>query len=383
MSTHLKLSDVCEITMGQAPSGNTYNDKGEGLPLIAGAGDFGDTHPKVKKFTTEASKVCNDRDIVLGIRATIGEKVIADGRYCLGRGVAGLRAGPQLNERYLWHWLTHINPILISKARGATFLQVNRADIAELPIRLPPIAEQRRIAAILDKADTLRTKRREALAQLDRLAQSIFVEMFGDPVTNPKGWPKHSLRELASRIQIGPFGSQLHEEDYIEGGTPLVNPTHIQQGRIKPDMSLTVPDGKYAQLEQYHLSKGDLILGRRGEMGRCAVVSDREQGWLCGTGSLFVRPNYSLLSSEYLKATISSPQMRRYMENVSQGVTMANLNKEIVGALPIMLPPKELQELYFNRISSAIEVMNRFRLTETVQQELFLSLQHRAFRGEL
>ena len=101
------LGDVADVVMGQAPSGESYNHEGEGWPLIAGAGDFGESVPVAKKFTTAPSKLCSDGDIVLGIRASIGEKVLADGQYCLGRGVAGLRAKRNLDQRYLWHWLTH------------------------------------------------------------------------------------------------------------------------------------------------------------------------------------------------------------------------------------------------------------------------------------
>ena len=116
-------------------------------------------------------------------------KVISDTEYCLGRGVAGLRPSSLLDSRYLWHWLDEVGPELKSKGRGATFLQVNRKDIKELQIPLPPLAEQKRIAGILDAADALRAKRRESLAQLEALLQSTFLTLFGDPVENPMGWP--------------------------------------------------------------------------------------------------------------------------------------------------------------------------------------------------
>jgi type I restriction enzyme S subunit len=107
--------------MGQAPDGDAYNDDGYGWPLIAGAGDFGENHPSPKKFTKEASMLSKPGDIVLGIRATIGEKVISDGEYCVGRGVAGIRAKHELDTRFLWHWLSHIKLQLAAKGKGATF----------------------------------------------------------------------------------------------------------------------------------------------------------------------------------------------------------------------------------------------------------------------
>lgn len=292
----------------------------------------------------------------------------------------------RVNKRYLYWWFAseRIQALLRSfgqKTTNISNLNIDRCLQLELP--LPEIAEQRRLAAILDKADAVRTKRREALAQLDRLAQSIFLEMFGDPITNPNKWPKLALANISLRIQIGPFGSQLHEGDYIEGGIPLVNPTHIRQGRIEPNLNLTVPEDKYRALEQYHLAEGDLILGRRGEMGRCAVVSAKEHGWLCGTGSLFVRPNTTASLPAFLSAVISSQSMRKHLENLAQGVTMANLNKNIVGALLIALPPLELQRTYSARIGDVGKLAGLQRMTQSVEQQLFNSLQYRAFRGEL
>ena len=171
MTVLRRLASVCDLTMGQAPAGDSYNTDGLGLPLIAGAGDFGETYPAAKKFTTAPGKLCAPGDIILGIRASIGEKVLADREYCLGRGVAGLRARRGLDDRYLWHWLTGIVPILAAKSKGATFKQVNREDIGELTLELPSLGEQRRIAEVLDRAEALRAKRRAALAQVDTLTQ--------------------------------------------------------------------------------------------------------------------------------------------------------------------------------------------------------------------
>ena len=273
---------------------------------------------------------------------------------------------------------------LIGMAHGGVGLQhVTKGMVEGLEIPVPPLPEQRRIAAILDQADALRAKRREALAQLDSLTQSIFIEMFGDPVSNPKNWSVKPLSECSERIQIGPFGTQLHEEDYIDGGIPLINPTHLRGGVISPDSSLTVSPEKYRELSNYYLLAGDLIMGRRGEMGRCAVITNREQGWLCGTGSLFVRPKTDVLSPTYLGLVISSPSMRRFLENVAQGVTMANLNKTIVGSLPIAIPPIAMQQAFVSQLNATQSIKNHSLNSLAELDTLFASLQHRAFRGEL
>lgn len=267
--------------------------------------------------------------------------------------------------------------------KGATRQRISRTNLEQIPIPLPPLPEQRRIAAILDQADLLRAKRRRALVQLHSLTQAIFIEIFGDPIHNSKGWRIAPLRSSAERIQIGPFGSQLHEEDYINDGIPLINPTHIKNAKICPDPSLSISEEKYNQLSQYHLAAGDLVLGRRGEMGRCAVVTTQEHGWLCGTGSLFIRPKADTISSTYLSFVISSASMRRHLENVAQGVTMANLNKDIVGSLSIPVPPMELQREFISQLAVVEGLQNNQHCSLADLNSLFSSLQNRAFRGKL
>ena len=131
--------------------------------------------------------------------------------------------------------------------------------------------------------------------------------MFGDPVDNPHGFRKVVLSELAE-IRIGPFGSLLHKEDYIEGGHPLLNPSHIVDGKVAPDSKLTISDKKYDELEAYHLHTGDVVMGRRGEMGRCAVVPS--EGFLCGTGSLLIRTKGEV-TADYIQKTISFPSFTK------------------------------------------------------------------------
>ena len=182
------LSSVCDISMGQAPKGDSYNSTRSGYPLIAGAGDFGELTPAPKQYTDAPTKLSRPGDLILCIRATIGDRNWSDKEYCLGRGVAGLRAkAAALSQAYLGHWLDHAAPVIRARGRGATFLQVSKGDIASLQISLPALSEQKRIAGILDAADALRAKRREALAQLDTLLQSTFLDMFGDPRHQPQG----------------------------------------------------------------------------------------------------------------------------------------------------------------------------------------------------
>jgi len=166
--------------------------------------------------------------------------------------------------------------------------------------------------------------------------------MFGDPVRNDKGWPLAPLASLAE-IKIGPFGSLLHKEDYVHGGHALVNPSHIIEGQIVTDDDLTVSEAKYAEMEAYHLHTGDIVLGRRGEMGRCAVVYN--DGLLCGTGSLIIRPASEMLPY-FLQKIISYPTFKEAIEDMAVGVTMMNLNVPIVSNFMIPMLPLDEQSAY-------------------------------------
>jgi type I restriction enzyme S subunit len=158
------------------------------------------------------------------------------------------------------------------------------------------------------------------------------------PFGLPPGWVWCRLGEAILEVQTGPFGSTLHKSDYVEKGIPVVNPANIQDGTIVALPQMTVSVETRQRLRRYVLQKGDIVMGRRGEMGRCALVSEREEGWLCGSGS-FVLKTSSEISHEYLVRLIRSPMSRAYLSGGSVGTTMSNLNHGILNKMVIALPP--------------------------------------------
>ena len=164
--------------------------------------------------------------------------------------------------------------------------------------------------------------------------------MFGDPIDEQSKWPRKPIKDFCE-LRIGPFGSALHKQDYIVGGHPLVNPSHIVDGCIVPSDELTISDEKYGEMDAYHLALGDVVLGRRGEIGRCAVVCD--EGYLCGTGSMIVRPGQEC-RSDYLQRVLSFPSFKDALERNAVGQTMKNLNAKIVGNAVVALPAMQAQQ---------------------------------------
>jgi type I restriction enzyme S subunit len=386
MAVH-RLDEVCKVVMGQAPSGEAYNSDGRGWPLIAGAGDFGETAPQAKKFTSEASKLSRDGDIVLGIRASIGEKVVADGEYCLGRGVAGLRALDTLDSRFLWHWLTHSAPRLAAKAKGATFKQVNREDIGELEIDLPPLAEQRRIAEVLDRAEALRAKRRAALAELDSLTQSLFLDLFGDPGTT-KGWAMTDIAGVANSvtgsIRTGPFGSQLLHSEFTDDGIAVLGIDNAVANEFRWSERRFISESKYRQLKRYTVHPGDVLITIMGTCGRCAVVPDDiplaiNTKHLCCITLELTKCLPIFLHAYFLQHPIA----QKYLNQTAKGAIMSGLNMGLIKGMPVPLPPISLQREFARRVQAVEKLKTAQRASLAELDALFASLQHRAFRGEL
>lgn len=231
---------------------------------------------------------------------------------------------------------------------GSLSPTINWRDLAKLEFQIPSLDEQASLSSVLWAMNRLKMAYTDLLQQADALVQSQFVEMFGDPVINEKGWKLVPLSEIAE-IRIGPFGSLLHKEDYVQGGHPLINPSHIVDGLIQPDEDLSLSDEKYNELAPYQLRINDVVLGRRGEMGRCAVV--HEEGYFCGTGSLIIRPNKAV-APYFLQKIISYPSLRREIEGVAVGVTMQNLNVPIVSNFKIPLLPCNMQERYLQLVEN-------------------------------
>lgn len=174
----------------------------------------------------------------------------------------------------------------------------------------------------------------------------------------PPHWEPLKCSEILDELQTGPFGSSLHKSDYVVGGTPVINPASLQNERIVPLEKMAVGRSTLERLASFKLRLGDIVMARRGEMGRCALVTDVETGWLCGTGSLILRPS-KLLYAPFLVLLIGSPFSRDYLGGSAVGATMQNLNQSILLNLPFGLPPLAEQHRIVAKVDELMALCNR------------------------
>ena len=343
----IKLGDVATYINGYAFK---PEDRGEvGLPIIRiqdltgnayDLGFYNGDYPKRIEI--------NDGDVLISWSASLGVYVWNRGRALLNQHIFKVQFDKvNIDKSYFVYAVRQNLAEMAMKTHGATMKHIVKKDFEETLIPYPSLKKQIEIGTNLDKIANIIVARKQQLELLDELVKARFVEMFGDPVHNPYGWNKTELKELAD-LKIGPFGSLLHKEDYIEGGHALVNPSHIVDGRIIIDSKLTVSEDKYEELSAYHLKVGDVVMGRRGEMGRCAVVE--EEGLLCGTGSLLIRPK-GKVTADYIQKIISYPTFKKTIDDMAVGQTMPNLNVPIVSGFRIITPPIEVQNSYYDFVA--------------------------------
>lgn len=286
-----------------------------------------------------------------------------------------------LSSSYLFHWVKTEQFIadMVRKATGASYPAVSDKIILESTIAAPPLPEQRRIAAILDQADALRAKRREALTQLDSLTQSIFIEMFGDPVGNPNGWETQSLQGLCDAINDCPHTTP----DWTDSGPICLRTSNLTVGGWNwTDTRFVSEPAFHERSKRGYLTAGDIVLSREGTVGIAAIVQEGMQ--LCmGQRLVQLRPNSKILAAHYLLRHLLYVLAPLHISQMMVGSTSQHLNVKELRALRIPLPPIVLQNEFSTRIQSVESLKATHRATLQELDRLFSSLQYRAFRGEL
>lgn len=380
------VEDVCQIIMGQAPKGDSYNIRGDGTALIAGAADLGAVTPAPKKHTTTPTKVGKKGDIILCVRATIGDLNWADCEYCYGRGVAGLKAYDNVVPEFLWYWLSACKDHLFSLGRGATFKQISKQDVSSLPIPLPPLPEQRRIVArikeCMERVDEIERLRVGAVGDAYSLESAVFADFIESLDDGSIG--ETTLGDVVIDCKYGTSKKANNQEQ----GVPVLRMGNIQNGRL--DLS----DIKFVSLPakeraKYLLEDGDILINRTNSLelvGKSAVFEKRPGDWVYASYLVRVRVDRKRALPEYVTAVINSRIGRDFVyQTARRAIGMVNINAKEMQRFPLPLPALQTQE-------QLVEQMQQVRpLAEEVNQvlgedgyaHLREAILHKAFAGEL
>lgn len=302
-------------------------------------------------------------------------------------GFCVVRPKPEsLDGSYLFHWVKSAEFIndMVRKATGASYPAVSDRIVLASTIPLPSLAEQRRIAAILDQADALRAKRREALALLDELQRGIFIEMFGDPAQNPKGWPLKMLGSIASKFSDGPFGSNLKSEHYVEDGIRVVRLQNIGVGKFIDDDKAFVSEEHYATIRKHECRPGDVLVGTMGDPNLRACLLPQEIPLAINKADCVqIRANAAVANPYFVCELLNHPSTELLAQELKRGQTRVRISMGSLRGLNVPVPPVALQNSFACRATELekLRALHLPALDET--SRLFQSLQNRAFRGEV
>ena len=342
------------------PSGR-YAIVDQGKELVAG-------------YTNDESRLCRARlpVIVFGDHTRCFKYV--DFPFCMGAdGVKVLRPKVEADVKYLYHYLRQVP--LTEGGYDRHFKYLKRTSVA-----LPPLPEQRRIAEILDKADALRAKRRAALAQLDTLTQSIFLDMFGDPIANPRRFPVRPMIELVDSARPISYGILMPGPDQPEG-IKYVRVVDMRDGGIELPGIRKTTEAISNAFRRSLLKPGDLLMSIRGHVGRFAVVPPELNG--ANITQDTARLAITGADPVFVRECLRTQGFQRWMDKHTKGVAVRGINLGDVKLMPIITPELSEQRRFARLARAADELKAAARAAMTKLDALCASLQHRAFRGEL
>ena len=337
----IALKDVCKINMGQSPNSSNYNDYGDGMPFFQGNADFGERYPITRVWCNTPTKIAQAEDILISVRAPIGALNYAKEECCIGRGLAAITPDRnKVSQDFIYWALKGKKAELNDKGNGSTFKAISRKILEQTMIPDINFEQQHKCAENLEKIYGIIQNRRKELLALDDLIKARFVEMFGDPVSNPKGWDMVELGELTG---IG-SSKRIFEKEYVSEGIPFYRTKEIVELSKGNSISteLYITEERFAEIkEQYGVPKaGDLLISAVGTIGIIWIV-DGKNDFYFKDGNLIRVDSSDKFDSVYMKNLLEN-LIVEYKKQMSSGTAYAALTISGLTKMKVYDVPMEL-----------------------------------------
>jgi len=388
-----RLGDLCDIQSGGTPRREERRFYGGQIPW-AKIGDLesadGLVASTAESLTDEGLAAIRGRlfppgTVLLAMYGSVGKVAVAGTAMATNQAILCIqvRKPELLSPLFLRRWLEQIQGKLVFDARGVTQQNISATLVRDLRIPLPPLAEQRHTAAVLDKADAIRRKRRESLRLLDEFLRSAFLEMFGDPVRNPKSWRTGTLGDLIE----GPENGLYRPASDYGTGTPIVRIDSFYDGEITAIEALKRVRLSEDAVAKYALQQDDILINRvnsREFLGKSAVVPTLKEPTVFESNMMRLRVDMQVVHPRYLVSLLQTPYFKRQvLRRTKDAVNQASINQDDVRSFEIRIPPLELQNRFVSLLDRVAGVRKLFEALIEQTESLFDSLAQRAFRGEL
>ncbi|WP_157208833.1 restriction endonuclease subunit S [Mariniflexile maritimum] len=376
----VELDGYIEILSGYAFDSNLFNDKGDGVPLIrirdVGKNISNTYYPGEynEKF------IVKDGDFLIGMDGDFRLSEWQGGKALLNQRVCKIwsKNRKALDDKYLLYFLPKELKLLEDTTSFATVKHLSVKKIQGIKIPLPTLETQKRIAAILDEADTLRQLNHQLIAKYDALTQSLFLDMFGDPVTNPMGWEKKKLAKFVSKLGDGIHGTPVYDEN---GTYYFVNGNNLEKGSIMVNSKTkTVTKGE-ALKHHRDLNEYTFLVSINGSIGKVAFYNNEKI--MLGKSACYFNIIPNEINKIYLYYLIDSDYFLRYATGEATGSTIKNVSLKTMRNFPVLNPPIHLQTQFAERVQLIEQQKQQAQDALQKSEQLFNSLLQRAFKGAL
>lgn len=368
------------VTPERIRSGSLY----VGLENITGEGGFNSVREVANGELASNKFVFTPSHVLYGkLRPYLSKIARPEFSGICSTDILPILPGKDIDRDYLYYFLRQPEMVQYATTRsiGANLPRLSPKQLAEFPIPLPKLEEQKRIVAILDKADAIRRKRQEAMRAIRDLIDSQFLHVFGDPVGNPMNWSSTSFNDHVTLLQYGP---RFYNEAYSEGkGVRIVRITDLDFQGLLNYAAMPLMDVSDEDRKKFVLKPGDLLLARSGAtVGKTALIDERAPE--CIAGAYFIRLRFSnAIRPLYAQMVLRSESVQKLIASRSQQSAQQNFNGPAIRALPLPVPPEDIQDVFVRFHTATIATGERMAVYASESEDLFNSLVQRAFKGEL
>lgn len=382
------LDSAAKIIAGQSPESSTYNSVGDGLPFFQGKADFQDMYPTVRMWCTSAKrKEAVPGDILISVRAPVGTVNICNQKSIIGRGLSAIRPSSILDRKFLYYYLKANEKQIDALGTGSTFKAITQDTLKKILIPLPPLNDQIRIAHLLGKVEKLIAQRKQNLQQLDNLLKSVFLEMFGDPVRNEKGWEKKLFSKLLLNIESGKSPkcetrrAELAEWGILKLGA-ITSCYYIEQENKALPIAI-----KPAVRDE--VKAGDLLFSRKNTYELVAassyVFSTRPRLLIPDLIFRLVFRDDAEVNSIYIWKLLITNSQRKAVQSLAAGAagSMPNISKSNLQKILLPIPPLEMQNNFADIVKNVESLKSRYQKSLTDLESLYGTLSQKAFKGKL
>lgn len=351
-SETLRLDQIAEVTMGQSPDSSSYNSVGKGIPFYQGKTEFTDKYiGQPSTWCTSPTRIAKENDILMSVRAPVGNVNIATEECCIGRGLSSIRPQNGFNSEFIFEALEQKKEELENKATGSTFKAINKDIVLSIQIPNTSISIQKEYSNFVKQIDKSKFLLQQILEKFELLKKSRFIELIGN-IQNPK-YPLVELNEICEFIKDGTHQTPIYTEDRVNGFKFLsskdVTSQKINWTNIKY-IQKELHEQLYAKLSP---KRGDILLAKNGTTGVAAVV-DSDEIFDIYVSLALLRPK-SGVNVSYLCSALNSEDLKRQFNSSLKGIGVPNLHLREIKKARIIFPPIDIQ----NKISSITKQIDK------------------------